>query len=56
MAMCLVKHRDKFALSIYTHTPTLGPTKPPVQWVLGVKQLECEANLSPPSNDKVKNA
>jgi hypothetical protein len=37
----------------------LGPTWPPIQWVLGslslgVKQLECEADHSPPSSAKVK--
>jgi hypothetical protein len=39
----------------------LGPTQPPIQWVpgtlsLGVKQLECEADPSPPSSAEVKNA
>jgi hypothetical protein len=37
----------------------LGPTQPPIQWVLGtlslgVKQPECEADHSPPSNAEVK--
>jgi hypothetical protein len=37
----------------------LGPTQPPVQWVLGVlslgvKQAEREADHSPPSSAKVK--
>jgi hypothetical protein len=37
----------------------LGPTQPPIQWVpgalsLGVKQLGCEADHSPPSSAKVK--
>jgi hypothetical protein len=39
---------------------TLGPTQPPVQWVpwalsLGIKQLRCEADHSPPSSAEVKN-
>jgi hypothetical protein len=37
----------------------LRPTQPPIQWVtgavsLGVKQLGCEADYSPPSSAKVK--
>jgi hypothetical protein len=37
----------------------LGPTQLPIQWVpgdlsLGVKQLGCEADHSPPSSAKVK--
>jgi hypothetical protein len=37
----------------------LRPTQPPVQWVpgalsLGVKQLGCEADHSPPSSAEVK--
>jgi hypothetical protein len=37
----------------------LGPTQPPIQWVpgvlsLGVKQLGCEADHSPPSSAKVR--
>jgi len=39
----------------------LGPTQPPIQWVpgalsLGIKQLGHEANHSPLSSAKVKNA
>jgi hypothetical protein len=39
----------------------LGPTQPPIQWMpgalsLGVKQPGCEADHSPPSSAKVKNA
>jgi len=39
----------------------LGPTWPPIQWVPGalslvVKQLGCEADHTPPSSAKVKNA
>jgi hypothetical protein len=40
--------------------PTLEPTQPPMQWVLGalslgVKQLGHDADHSPPSSAKVKN-
>jgi hypothetical protein len=34
----------------------LGPTQSPIQWVLGVKQLGCEVDHSPPSSAEVKNA
>jgi hypothetical protein len=39
--------------------PALGPAQPPIQWVpralsLGVKQLEREADHSPPSSAEVK--
>jgi len=42
-------------------TPVLGPTQPPTQWVPGalfveVKLSESEADYSPPSSVKVKNA
>jgi hypothetical protein len=38
----------------------LGPNQPPIQWVpgvisLGVKQLGCEADHSPPSSAEIKN-
>jgi hypothetical protein len=51
---------DFFFLAI-TSRPTRRPTQPPIQWVLGalslgVKWLGCEADLSPPSIAKVKNA
>jgi hypothetical protein len=41
--------------------PAIGPTKPPIQWVLGtlslaVKRLVREADHSPPSSAEVKNA
>jgi hypothetical protein len=40
--------------------PALGPTQPPIQWVLGalslgVKRPWCEADHSPPPNAEVKN-
>jgi hypothetical protein len=40
--------------------PALGPTRPPIQWALGVisqglKRLGLEANHSPPSTAEVKN-
>jgi hypothetical protein len=34
----------------------LGPTQPPIQRLLGVKQSGCEADHSPPSSAEVKNA
>ena len=36
-------------------TPVLGPTDPPIQWVLEVVLLEHEADCSLSSNAKVKN-
>jgi len=41
--------------------PALGPTHPPIQWVLkgsfpGVRQPDLEADHSPPSSAAVKNA
>jgi hypothetical protein len=44
-----------------TSRPTLGPTQPPIQWVTAalsveVKRPVCEADHSPPSSAKVKNA
>jgi len=44
-----------FYLLTIAFTPALGPTQPPIQWVLGVlslpiKQPGCEADNSPPSN------
>jgi hypothetical protein len=48
-----------FSLLHSVHT-LLGPTQPPIQWVLGalspgVKQLGHEAGCSPPSGAEVKN-
>jgi hypothetical protein len=42
-----------------TSGKALGLTQPPIQWIpralsLGVKQLGCEADHSPPSTAKVK--
>jgi hypothetical protein len=56
---------SRYGLRIFLFTtasrPNLGPTQPPIQWVLvslslGVKRPECEADNSPPSSAKVKNA
>jgi len=44
-----------FFIFITVFRPTLGPTQPPVQWVLGVKQLGHEVDHSPPSSAEVKN-
>jgi hypothetical protein len=38
-----------------TFGPVQGPTQSPIQWVLGVKQLRCEADHSPPSSTEDKN-
>jgi hypothetical protein len=51
----------KFFLFPTESGPALGPTKPPIQWVLGavflgVKLLGHEADHSCPSNAEVKNA
>jgi hypothetical protein len=56
---------SQWGLWIYLFTTVsrtaLGPTQPPIQWVpgafsLGVKWLLCEADHSPSSSAKVKNA
>jgi hypothetical protein len=41
--------------------PALGPTQPPIQWILGdfppsVKRPDREADHSPPSSAEVKSA
>jgi hypothetical protein len=40
-------------------TPIVGPTKPPIQWVLALfpwgKVMGQEADLSPPSSAEMKN-
>jgi hypothetical protein len=48
-----------FLFSAMTRT-ALGPTQPPIQWVVGAPSLEIkqprrEADHSPPSNAEVKN-
>jgi hypothetical protein len=54
--------RFPFSFKIaFTARTALGPTQPPIQWVLealslGVKRPRREANHSPPSSAKVKNA
>jgi len=50
-----------FLLCTTTSRSALGPTQPPVQWVLrallpGVKWPGHEADHTPPSNSTVKNA
>jgi len=38
-----------------TTKPALGPTQPPIHWIVGVKWSELEVNQSSPSSGKVKN-
>jgi hypothetical protein len=38
-----------------TTWPALGPTQPPVHWIVGVKWPELEVNQSSPSSAEVKN-
>jgi len=45
-----------FSLFTTVSRLVLGPTQPPNQWVLDVKWMGHEADHSPPSNAKVKNA
>jgi hypothetical protein len=57
----LVGATKGFSLFPTTFRPVLGPTHPPIQWALEalslkVKQLGHEADHSPLSSAKVKNA
>jgi hypothetical protein len=52
--------RGKFSLFSIVSRLALGPTQPPIQWVLGtlspgVKRPGRQADHSPPSSAKVKN-
>jgi hypothetical protein len=56
----LIPSKGKIFLLSTVSTPALGPTQPPIQWVLGahslgVKRLECEIDHSPLSSAKIKN-
>jgi hypothetical protein len=56
----LISIRGKVFLSYITSRLGLGPAQPPVQWILeavflGVKQLGCKADHSPPRSAEVKN-
>jgi hypothetical protein len=53
------RQRQVISLSSITSRPVLGPTQPPIQWVLGtlspgVKWPGREADHSPPSSVEVK--
>jgi hypothetical protein len=50
------RQRQGYFLFATACRPTLGPTLIPIQWVAGVKRLECEADHSPPSSAEVNNA
>jgi hypothetical protein len=64
MVLSLKKHRDSFTFTLpFTKVSrrTLGLTQPPIQWVsgaisLGVKRPGGEADHSPPTSAKNKNA
>jgi hypothetical protein len=47
--------RDKISLLSTLSRPVLGPTQPPIQWVLEVKRPGREADHSPPFSAEVKN-
>jgi hypothetical protein len=52
--------RIKVLLFLIASIPVLGPTQPPIQWAsgalsLGIKQLGCETDHSPPADAEVKN-
>jgi hypothetical protein len=56
----LTPSKGKIFLSSTVFRLDLGPTQPPIQWVLGalspgLKSLAREADYSPPSNAEVKN-
>jgi hypothetical protein len=56
----LIPGRARDFLFFKMSRPALGPTQPPIQWVLGIlslsmKQLGCGVDHSAPSNAKVKN-
>jgi hypothetical protein len=56
----LIPSTGKIFLFSIVSSPALGPTQPPIQWVLGppspkVKQQGNEVDRSPLSNAKVKN-
>lgn len=47
-------NRDKKFLFSTAFRPLVWPIQPPIQWILGVKQLGCEGDHSPPNSTKVK--
>lgn len=49
---CNIKFKFKFSKG---PRPALGPTQPPTQCVLRVKQRMCETHHSPPSSAQVRN-
>jgi hypothetical protein len=50
-----VPGKDSFLFATVSR-PSMGPTQPPSQWVLGAKPPGCEADHSSPSSAEVKNA
>jgi hypothetical protein len=59
--ICMSVYNPLIFLFTTASRPALGPTQPPIQWVLGALPLEvkrsgCEADHSPPSSAEVKNA
>jgi hypothetical protein len=55
------KHGAQSIVRLTASRPDLGPTQPPIQWVLGalslgIKPPGCEADYSLPSSAEVKNA
>jgi hypothetical protein len=55
-AMVRFPVRAGMFLFVATSRHALGPTQPPIQWVLGVKRPGCEGDYSLPSSSEVKNA